>query len=248
MKHTCEEIRPLLAAYALEALGPEERLRVEAHLAECAACRAALAGYQAVAEGLALSVPPEPPPSRLRRRLAARIAAPRRSRPGARVRRVAAVGWRVAVWVVLAVMLVLQAITLQRTMALNRTAERLAAQNAAYQAALALLSAPDAHVAVFRSEGVYGTLIYRPEDSVAVLSVEGLPAPPPGKAYQLWLIRPDGTRVSGGVFAPAGEDRFTVVLVRAPGPVGRFVRAGVTLEPEGGSPGPTGPRIFGGDL
>ena len=60
MTASCAEIQPLLAAYALEALEPEERLRVEAHLAGCAACRAALAEYQAVAEGLALAAPPVP--------------------------------------------------------------------------------------------------------------------------------------------------------------------------------------------
>ncbi|MGW5632241.1 anti-sigma factor family protein, partial [Streptosporangium sandarakinum] len=39
MMMTCDEVRMSLGVYALGALEPEERVLVEAHLAECAACR-----------------------------------------------------------------------------------------------------------------------------------------------------------------------------------------------------------------
>ncbi|MEU9834960.1 zf-HC2 domain-containing protein [Streptosporangium sp. NPDC048047] len=40
MMMTCDEVRMSLGVYALGVLEPEERVLVEAHLAECAACRA----------------------------------------------------------------------------------------------------------------------------------------------------------------------------------------------------------------
>ncbi|HSB41365.1 MAG TPA: zf-HC2 domain-containing protein, partial [Methylomirabilota bacterium] len=41
---TCDEIRESLSAYLDEALGPEERARVDGHLETCAECRRELAG------------------------------------------------------------------------------------------------------------------------------------------------------------------------------------------------------------
>ncbi|MAG36970.1 MAG: hypothetical protein CL878_12105 [Dehalococcoidia bacterium] len=85
-----------------------------------------------------------------------------------------------------------------------------------------------------------------PTDRTAVFVVEGLPAPQPGRIYQLWLIR-DGERASGGLFAvdELGRARF---LVQAPLALGTYETIGVTDEPMGGSLGPTGQRRLIGAL
>jgi len=49
MKMTCDEVRMSLGVYVLDALGPDERVFVEAHLAECAECAAELAELTGVA-------------------------------------------------------------------------------------------------------------------------------------------------------------------------------------------------------
>jgi anti-sigma-K factor RskA len=62
----------------------------------------------------------------------------------------------------------------------------------------------------------------------------------PDQQYQLWLIK-DG-RISGGVF-DVGDDGYGSLTVRAPDPLDSYT-FGVTVEPAGGSPGPTGPRVL----
>ncbi len=75
----CREWRPLLGAYALDDLGPQERAGLEAHLEGCQACRAEAESLGAVAQLLPLADParfshpaPQPPPE-LGERVAAAI-------------------------------------------------------------------------------------------------------------------------------------------------------------------------------
>jgi anti-sigma-K factor RskA len=90
------------------------------------------------------------------------------------------------------------------------------------------------YLMVFNNE-TYGTLV-----------VEHAPQLAPGYQYQLWLIR-DGKRTDGGVFS-VGKDGYGVLAVWADQPLGTFPSFGITIEPEGGSPAPTGKKVLGGDL
>ncbi|WP_440099859.1 zf-HC2 domain-containing protein [Streptosporangium sp. H16] len=79
MMMTCDEVRMSLGVYALGALEPDERVLVEAHLAECAECRAELeelAGVTAflgrVSEGDVAQVA-SPPTAVLDRLLSAKV-------------------------------------------------------------------------------------------------------------------------------------------------------------------------------
>lgn len=82
---SCREWRPLLGAYALGDLAPEERAGLEAHLDGCPGCRAEAAGLGDVARLLPLADPerfgrPAPQPSpELGRRVAATIDEERRA-------------------------------------------------------------------------------------------------------------------------------------------------------------------------
>ncbi|RME13865.1 MAG: hypothetical protein D6802_00325 [Ardenticatenia bacterium] len=241
----CREIEPLLSAYALDALETGERLAVEAHLEDCAVCRRALADYRAVAEGLAFAAPPVEPPPSLRARLIAQTApAPARPDLAARLRllrpRLGTLALLVGVF-----LLLVNVGLWQRTTRLQAEMQR---QEMAYQQALALLGEPNGKVVRLEGDGVQGALVYAPDGQTAVLAVEGLAALPPDRDYQLWLIQPDETRLSGGVFDadPAGE--VTLFVVHSPQPLDAFVGVGVTVEPAGGSPGPTSRRVFGGEF
>jgi anti-sigma factor RsiW len=67
-----EHVLDLLSAYALDALDEGEAARVSAHLAECASCRAELAGL-AEAAGRLVDLNPSDPPPQLRGRVLAAV-------------------------------------------------------------------------------------------------------------------------------------------------------------------------------
>ena len=81
-----DEVLDRLGAYALGALEPEEQAAVEAHLAGCPSCRAALDRYDAALGAFAATAPPASPPPALRARLVAEaaIAPPADAQPFAR--------------------------------------------------------------------------------------------------------------------------------------------------------------------
>lgn len=99
----------------------------------------------------------------------------------------------------------------------------------------------------YPSSGPAGFIYTDPNSDVALMLTYYLPQLPPDKQYQLWLIAPDGSRVSGGLFRPDANGSAEL-LVRAPAPFGNYRAVGVTVEPAGGSPGPTTPRVVGGAL
>ena len=74
-----EHVRPLLGAYVLGQLGPDEATSVRAHLDGCAACREEAAALGSVADLLPLvdlerlEAPPEPPPPGLLDEVLSRI-------------------------------------------------------------------------------------------------------------------------------------------------------------------------------
>jgi anti-sigma-K factor RskA len=92
-------------------------------------------------------------------------------------------------------------------------------------------------VLVISESGMDGTLVVRP------------PAEFGGAyQYQLWLIR-GGQRTSGGVFSIRDEkDGYGYLVVQAPDSLLSYDSFGVTIEPHGGSPGPTGNKVMGSDL
>ncbi|HEU5428137.1 MAG TPA: anti-sigma factor [Actinocrinis sp.] len=99
-----------------------------------------------------------------------------------------------------------------------------------------LLSAPDARSgsAEVRTGGTATVLDSRSRDE-AVISFAGLAAPPPGRAYQLWMIGPTGARSGGLLTLPAAGNPNPVV---AHG-LGDAKTIGLTVEPAHGSVQPT---------
>ena len=246
MEESCHTIEAMLAGYALDALDLDESRRVEAHLETCPDCRKALADFQAVGDGLLFALPPQEPPARLRARLLkATIPASTRTSDSLLWH-----GWQkrllpISAMVTLVVLAVMNIGLLQNTKRLLQKHESLVQQNQAYQTAFSLLTYPDTQVAVIEDEDLIGTFLFDPDDQVAVLTVRGLEALPAGQVYQLWLIEPDQTRVSGGIFQSEGGQGYSTFVVQSPTRLDSFMGIGVTIEPAGGSPGPTGPRVLG---
>jgi anti-sigma-K factor RskA len=87
-------------------------------------------------------------------------------------------------------------------------------------------------------------LVMSRDSRKGTLVVDGLPALGEEQQYQLWLIKGED-RTSGGVFA-VGQDGYGYLRVSSPEAMFNFDSFGVTIEPAGGSPLPTGPKVLAG--
>ncbi len=96
------------------------------------------------------------------------------------------------------------------------------------------------------SPGAVGTMIMDPNGKYGTLVVDNLATLDPSKQYQVWLIK-GGERTSGGVFS-VNPDGYASLELHAASPLAQFDSIGITIEPTGGSPGPTGAKVLGGDL
>lgn len=249
MNENCLLIEPLLAAYALNALEIDENRLVEAHLESCVLCRQAVSDYQAISDELMFAQPAAQPPARIRAKLIAQTAQkPKDIGVLGRLRNYPSILIPISALVVILVLAVVNIYLLYSTNQLLASLEELTRQNQANQTAFALLTYPESQVAVIDDGGIYGTLVYDPDGQVAVLNVWGLESLPAGQDYQVWLIEPDQTRISGGVFQSSDQSEYVTFMIESPNSLESFSGIGVTIEPEGGSPGPTGPRIFGVEL
>jgi hypothetical protein len=92
-----------------------------------------------------------------------------------------------------------------------------------------------------------GRLFAAPELNALALIVYDMPALESDRVYQIWLIDPKGDRTSGGTFSVDASGR-SWVLIRAPQPLSNYQGIGITIEPTGGSPKPTGPKMMGTSL
>jgi anti-sigma-K factor RskA len=257
---TCDETRELLQVYALDAADDGEVRQVRAHLAACPACQRELASYRGSLDALALTAPPAAPSPRLRERVLLAAGIERRRRAGlldwirqwfaptgglTRLRPAVA-----ALALVVALGSTFQAVRLQVELDRQIEANRaLAAEVGARDRLVALLGPGLTTREVSGTEAAPAAeayVYYRPDRQSAYLMAQQLPALPKGRVYQLWLIR-DGKRTSGGTFGPEPDGRGRLAI-EAPEPLATYQAVGVTVEPEGGSPGPTGQKVLGGAL
>lgn len=244
---TCETIEPLLAAYALGERDPAAQAAIAGHLAGCAACRRTLAADRNVAAALPLTVAEATPAPALRRRVVDAVGAAasgRLRRPAASARRSRLWAWalRGGLALVFAGLLAWN-LALQQSLAHERAARR---EQSLVFATLLQSTRLERIPLQADSPGPTGTLLLDPQARSAALSVADMPPLPAGKVYQLWLVR-DGQRVSGGTFTVDAAGAATH-FIAAPEPLAVYQAVGVTVEPRGGSPGPTSPRVIGGPI
>lgn len=238
-----EQIEELIPAFALESLSAAEARQVEEHLAGCATCRAELAAYQEVAAQMALAVPQVAPSAELKQRLMSRLPqppapvlapnravtpeTPRQERFWERwFRQTPALAWASLVLVV--VLGVSNLLLYQRVQQVEK------ANPGQFQVVrLTSSQAKASGVLVMNDEGDQGTLV-----------VDGLRVLDAAQQYQLWVIR-NGQRQSGGVFSVSDEG-YGSLVVHASESLMTADGFGVTIEPAGGSPAPTGERVLAG--
>jgi len=224
-----------IAAYVLHCLESEEEEQVAIHLQTCPACRAEAQAYEALCETLSLATEPVSPPPALKERLMQAVASPPAPEREAK-------WWHalqdflqrpVPVW---SLGVALLALVLFILPLLRQPSAGTVTPHATPMGTITLTgteAAPEARgVLVVGSDGMEGGLM-----------VEHLPPLDAAHQYQLWLIA-DGQRISGAVFS-VDENGYAAVPVASPRPLTDYSAFGITIEPAGGSPGPTGQKMLG---
>jgi anti-sigma-K factor RskA len=264
----CADVEHQLERYISSDLPPEERAALDDHCRACPACRALVSELEEAAALVYLALPQVEPPPRLRQRLlAAAHAADRPARAPAPARRppwyrrlnptrlaVAMSGVSLALALGLGGWVVVLSAEVNRQAAEN---QRLTAQVArqrysvyALRESVAMLTAQNKIERVVSGSDnapqARGLIYYDPGAEKAMLVTSRLPPPAPDRVYQVWLRNRHGV-VSAGQLQ-FDESGAGYAVLHAPGPLDQFEVVGISLEPSGGSPQPTGPRMMGGPL
>ncbi|KDN23471.1 anti-sigma factor [Amycolatopsis rifamycinica] len=222
------ELHTLTGAYALDAVSEADRSEFERHLGECAACRQEVAELRATGARLAVAAAIAPPPS-LKALVLADVARTRQLPPKVpvvrRLNRAKTWQLRISLFGAAAAAVVAVVLGVGRAPAPVDS----------------VLSAPDAAAVQGDGEG-HATLVVSRSRNQAVLLASDLPALDAGHVYQVWLIGTGGAR-SAGVMTSEASQRMLVADL--PPDVDRI---GITVEPAGGSPGPTTPAVTRIDL
>jgi anti-sigma-K factor RskA len=270
-EHIRDEEFLLLAAGALP---EEECAAQCAHAAGCAECAAKLAEARGQAALLALLAPQERPAATIKAELFARIRAEREAdhryrwptksekevsapktdggfgrgsaAPARRAR------WEWILVPVAAALLVAAVVQWRENQRLstelgnaNRQIVDLMNERQRTQMLVDVLSAGDTVSVKLAStpemEKAWGMVQYNAGKGMVLYSAV-LPPLPQGKTYQLWLVPKSGAPISAGVFLPTHGARQ---LWTAEVPLNTEVKAfAVTIEPAGGMPQPTGPKVL----
>jgi anti-sigma-K factor RskA len=232
----------LIPAYALSALDETEALAVQAHLETCARCQAEVEAYEEVAGLLPLAAPRSAPPAHLKDAILNSLEPA--GKPRMTPAQPSALAWLSAffhqpgrVWALVSLLAVLA----------------LAASNLAlWQEVQRLQSTQAQALQVVVLDGTdlvpqaTGSMVIGRDGLVGTLVVDGLPPLDENHEYQLWFVE-DGKRTSGGLFSVSDEG-YGSLYIHAPQPVRSLSGLGVTVEPAGGSPGPTGDKVLGVDF
>lgn len=258
------QIEELLPFYALDALTDEERRLVEEYLTEHPEARQQVEQMSRTASVLPQSVAPVEPPRRVKQALLRRVAADAESqvrpstqsqpsRRGLRFenffRTFSLVTAAVAiVWVIV---LNLQVARLRSEISgLN---ERLVAQSESLEKIITNLpqTNPSGVITVSlkgtqAQPQAQGQLLVNPNSQSAILVIAGLPPLEAGQTYQVWLID-GGAPVSAGLLT-IDQNGQGVFVVTSEEEIGSFNSLGISVEPEGGSPQPTGDIVVLSDL
>jgi anti-sigma-K factor RskA len=243
-----------LDLYALGALDSEEAQELASHLEACPECTHKLEEARGRVALLALAAPPQEAPQRVKERLLAQIGGRHAVQRPSRL----AVFWQWAAPALAALSLILAVWALalrtennklyRQVGELQGKQQRMDAELARARAVLEILSAPDtAKVTLVAGEAhpvPQGKVFYHPQKGLLFYAAN-LPPLTSGKTYQLWLVPTQGNPISAGIFQTDPHGNGEVLLPRLPAGVAAKAFA-VTVEPAGGVPQPTGPKVLVG--
>lgn len=239
-------------AYALNALGEAERREFETAMRESEQLRDEVTELTDTAVELGMSVPAIEPPAALRASILdavartpqlppvePRSATPRGAEPGPAELKARSrwSGSLVRIASVAAAVVLIAALGLTVRAGLQAQSDlTTASQINQIQAA-----SDAAHQTVDISGGGTATVVWSLELRQAAVLIDGIKGLPAGSTYELWYMDAAGAATPAGTFEPAEDGRRSIVLA---GTMDAGDTIGVTVEPAGGSPAPTGDPLF----
>lgn len=247
--------------YALGALEGAEKQALESHIAFCLGCAQKVADARGRIAMLALAAPPAKAPAIVKERLLQQIRAARGQGGAALTERDLQPASRTVLSRWTAILLPVAAVLAIATFLLWNANRRLDSQLAALRVSAQrqeqqLQDARDITGLIAARDTITVQLAPQPampqgsahvmyNTKMGMLMYEGqIPPAPAAKSYQLWLVPASGNPISCGVFNPvAGEPDHW--MMKLPKGIEPKVFA-VTLEPSGGMPQPTGPKVLVG--
>jgi anti-sigma-K factor RskA len=243
-----------LALYALDALRGDDRAKLDQHLTTCAACRLELEQLRADTALLAMSAVGPRAPQRARQRLLDAVAREVRAPLTHDVARRPWwewLGWAATAAVIVFALSLWQQNTMLRSTLASASARQ--AESARQLEELRKIAAPIIEpeaqrvtlVATKTPPQPQGKAFYLRSRNSLVFLASNMPALPPQKVYELWLIPTSGSPVPAGVFKPDAHGSGSVV--NPPLPAGLEAKAfAITIENESGSLTPTSPILMSG--
>lgn len=231
----------LLPAYALGSLETEEDFKLAEHLGDCPDCRIELAGYRNIVAELPQAMVEVDPPAELKEKIMARARGAGNDdshEPISSLWQTISTIFHQLPTLAIASLLLIMVLGLSNLALLARQGQTRMADGSNLQTIhlTGTEYSPDGTgLLVISRDGEYGTLV-----------VDGLPELDSNQQYQLWLIR-DGERSTGGVFS-VGDDGYGSLVVASDKPLVFYDSYGITIEPTGGSPAPSGDKVLGGQL
>lgn len=240
----------LAGAYAVDALDDVERAAFETHLETCTECRQEVESLRLAAAELSLISRTDPPPE-LKAAVMTSIRSvrplPPITTPGPDPsasghggvtpldsrRWTRPMGWLAAA--AAAVALVIGGLAWSPWS--NDTPQLTVAER--------ILQAGDAQTVQQQVGSATARIVVSRSVGRAVIITDDMPEAPPSKDYQLWFQRPDGSMVNAGLMPHTSAEHSEVVLS---GDATTAVGVGITQEPRGGSPEPTGDPLVLFDL
>ncbi len=252
---TCEEFEELSAAYALDAVTPEESQAARAHIATCAKCTLLERQMRSIVHLLPLSVTQVTPPAALRERVLEAVRQEGRIVPikrGAQIReRRKGPGWGTRLLAVAAIVLLMLTgamtawnVSLQiHAASLQQQNTQMGKQVAALQREVAQIYAMQGNA---QAQAATGSLVYIPQRDITVLYLQGLPKLQGKQLYQGWLIH-NKTTTSVGILTIQNNG---IASLTFSGKISGYEAAAISKEP-GPLPSknaPAGPVIALGAL
>ena len=247
-----DDLHVLSGSYVLDALSEPERDSFERHLQHCPLCEDEVRGLREAAARLGLAKTLDPPPQMrprvlaaayrtrqlpqsagertvLERRQVTLLFAPRPHGARRHTQRRPRVP-RLATALAAASLVIVVALGITQVMIRHQSGGAAAASAAISR----VVTAPDARTETIRtSAGGTVTIVVSAGHQAAVVSVAGMRSLPSAQTYQLWVIGPDGAR-SAGLLSRTGRAGPVLASGVEPGD-----RIGITVEPAGGTSGPT---------
>lgn len=249
-----------LELLALGVIMGEACVPIRAHVAVCEECARRLAEARGRVAMLALAAPEKSPSAGARAKLLDRIRgnAPAAGAPSAPLvgARATAPRWWNNIWAPAAAVLAIATILLWITdRRIDEQLHQLQQQVAAsqletqhMQELASMLAANDTKTAALAPTAQipkgWGRINYNSRMGMVCYTGD-LPAPPPKKEYQMWIVPEMGAPISVGTFLPAKFNDGHMCMAKMPEGVSCKSFA-VTVEPMGGMPHPTGPMVLTG--